>query len=233
MSHELRTPLNAILGYASLMREGVGGPVNDEHTSFLDRVLGSTRHLNTLIDDILFFVQLEADRVLVRSERLTTRKLIEQVLAMMPGRPDPDQVRVQIDIDPRAKTMEVDADVLRRVLFHLVGNALKFTSRGEVLIMVRPGDADGAVITVRDTGVGIAAERLQQVFDLFAQGDSSSTRRYNGLGIGLTLIGRCVRLLGGEVKARSEPGLGSEFCVFLPGVLAAGGRPEGRPRFLH
>ena len=233
VSHELRTPLNAILGYASLMREGVGGPVNDEHTSFLDRVLGSTRHLNTLIDDILFFVQLEADRVLVRSERLTTRKLIEQVLAMMPGRPDPDQVRVQIDIDPRAKTMEVDADVLRRVLFHLVGNALKFTSRGEVLIMVRPGDADGAVITVRDTGVGIAAERLQQVFDLFAQGDSSSTRRYNGLGIGLTLIGRCVRLLGGEVKARSEPGLGSEFCVFLPGVLAAGGRPEGRPRFLH
>ena len=101
------------------------------------------------------------------------------------------------------------------------------------MITVRRGDGDAAVITVRDTGVGIEPERLQQVFDLFAQGDSSTTRRYNGLGIGLTLVGRCVRLLGGEVTARSEPGLGSEFRVVLPGVLAAGGRAEGRPRFLH
>jgi len=233
VSHELRTPLNAILGYASLMREGVGGPVSDEHSSFLDRVLGSTRHLNTLIDDILFFVQLEADRVLVRSERVRTENLVEQVLSMLPGRPDPEKVRVQVDIDPRAARMEVDGDLVRRVLFHLVGNALKFTSSGEVRIMVRRGDGDAAVITVRDTGVGIVPERLKQVFGLFAQGDSSNTRRYNGLGIGLTLVGRCVRLLGGEITARSQPGLGSEFRVVLPGVLAPGGRAEGRPRFLH
>ena len=129
--------------------------------------------------------------------------------------------------------MEVDGDLVRRVLFHLVGNALKFTSSGEVRIMVRRGDGDAAVVTVRDTGVGIAPERLKQVFGLFAQGDSSTTRRYNGLGIGLTLVGRCVRLLGGEITARSEPGLGSEFRVVLPGVLAPGGRAEGRPRFLH
>src|SRR6184192_1491521 len=203
VSHELRTPLNAILGYASLMREVVGGPVSDEHSGFLDRVLGSTRHLNTLIDDILFFVQLEADRVLVRSERVRTERLLEQVLAMIPGHPEPEQVQVRIDIDPRAASIQVDGDLVRRVLFHLVGNALKFTSRGEVLIAVRPGEGDAVTITVRDTGVGIAPERLQQVFDLFAQADSSTTRRYNGLGIGLTLIGRCVRLLGGEVTARS------------------------------
>src|SRR5438552_387592 len=233
VSHELRTPLNAILGYASLMREGVGGSVSDEHSSFLDRVLGSTRHLNTLIDDILFFVQLEADRVLVRSERVRTERLLEQVLAMIPGHPEPEQVQVRIDIDPRAASIQVDGDLVRRVLFHLVGNALKFTSRGEVLIAVRPGEGDAVTITVRDTGVGIAPERLQQVFDLFAQADSSTTRRYDGLGIGLTLIGRCVRLLGGEVTARSEPGVGSEFRVFLPGVLAAAGQAESRPRFLH
>ena len=182
VSHELRTPLNAILGYASLMREGVGGPVSDEHSGFLDRVLGSTRHLNTLIDDILFFVQLEADRVLVRSERVRTERLLEQVLAMIPGHPEPEQVQVRIDIDPRAASIQVDGDLVRRVLFHLVGNALKFTSRGEVLIAVRPGEGDAVTITVRDTGVGIAPERLQQVFDLFAQADSSTTRRYNGLG---------------------------------------------------
>src|SRR5213593_373315 len=233
VSHELRTPLNAILGYASLMREGVGGPVSDEHSGFLDRVLGSTRHLNTLIDDILFFVQLEADRVLVRSERVRTERLLDQVLAMIPGLPEPEQVQVRIDIDPRVASMQVDGDLVRRVLFHLVGNALKFTSRGEVLIAVRPGEGDAVTITVRDTGVGIAPERLQQVFDLFGQADSSTTRRYNGLGIGLTLIGRCVRLLGGEVTARSEPGVGSEFRVFLPGVLAAAGQAESRPRFLH
>src|SRR2546427_260721 len=179
VSHELRTPLNAILGYASLMREGVGGPVNDEHSSFLDRVLGSTRHLNTLIDDILFFVQLEADRVLVRSERVHTERLLEQVLALMPTLPDPEQVQVRIDVHPRAARMQVDGDLLRRVLFHLVGNAFKFTSRGEAVVTVRPGDGDAAIITVRDTGVGIAPERRQQVFDIFAQADSSTTRRYN------------------------------------------------------
>ena len=233
VSHELRTPLNAILGYASLMREGVGGPVNDEQSGFLDRVLGSTRHLNTLIDDILFFVQLEADRVLVHSERVRTERLLDQVLELIPGRPDPDQVQVRIDVDPRAASMQVDGELVRRVLFHLVGNALKFTSRGEVLIAVRPGEGDAAIITVRDTGVGIAPERLQQVFDVFAQGDSSTTRRYNGLGIGLTLVGRCVRLLGGKVTARSEPGVGSEFRVFLPNVLASAGRTEGRSRLLH
>src|SRR5256886_3860807 len=233
VSHELRTPLNAILGYASLMREGVGGPVSDEHSSFLDRVLGSTRHLNTLIDDILFFVQLEADRVLVRSERVHTERLLEQVLALMPTLPDPEQVQVRIDVHPRAARMQVDGDLLRRVLFHLVGNAFKFTSRGAAVVTVRPGDGDAAIITVRDTGVGIAPERLQQVFDIFAQADSSTTRRYNGLGIGLTLVGRCVRLLGGEVTARSEPGVGSEFRVALPGVLTDTGRPDGRPRFLH
>ena len=233
VSHELRTPLNAILGYASLMREGVGGSVSDEHSSFLDRVLGSTRHLNTLIDDILFFVQLEADRVLVRSERVHTERLLEQVLALMPTLPDPEQVQVRIDVHPRAARMQVDGDLLRRVLFHLVGNAFKFTSRGEAVVTVRPGDGDAAIITVRDTGVGIAPERLQQVFDIFAQADSSTTRRYNGLGIGLTLVGRCVRLLGGEVTARSEPGVGSEFRVALPGVLTDTGRPDGRPRFLH
>src|SRR2546425_236897 len=233
VSHELRTPLNAILGYASLMREGVGGPVSDEHSSFLDRVLGSTRHLNTLIDDILFFVQLEADRVLVRSERVHTERLLEQVLALMPTLPDPEQVQVRIDVHPRAARMQVDGDLLRRVLFHLVGNALKFTSRGEAVVTVRPGDGDAAIITVRDTGVGIVPERLQKVFDIFAQADSSTTRRYNGLGIGLTLVGRCVRLLGGEVTARSEPGVGSEFRVVLPGVLTDTGRPDGRPPFLH
>ena len=231
--HELRTPLNAILGYASLMREGVGGSVNDEQSGFLDRVLGSTRHLNTLIDDILFFVQLEADRVLVRSERVRTERLLDQVLAMIPGLPEPEHVQVRIDVDPRVASMQVDGDLVRRVLFHLVGNALKFTSRGEVLITVSPGEGDAATITVRDTGVGIEPERLQQVFDLFAQGDSSTTRRYNGLGIGLTLVARCVRLLGGEVTARSEPGVGSEFRVFLPGVLGDAGPAEGRPRFLH
>src|SRR5207249_11580511 len=114
-----------------------------------------------------------------------------------------------------------------------LGNASKFTPSGEVRIMVRRGDGDAAVVTVRDTGAGIAPERLKQVFGLFAQGDSSTTRRYNGLGIGLTLVGRCVRLLGGEITARSEPGVGSEFRVFLPGVLAAAGQAESRPRFLH
>jgi signal transduction histidine kinase len=124
----------------------------------------------------------------------------------------------------------VDVSVTRRLLFHLLSNALKFTSAGEVRVTVRPDSELGAaVLVVQDTGVGIAPERIADVFELFAQGDGSTTRRYAGTGMGLTLVQRCARLLGGEVVVESTPGRGSEFRVHLPGVLKTTGAPSSEP----
>jgi signal transduction histidine kinase len=230
VSHELRTPLNAILGYAGLVREGTAGPLAGDQAVLLDRVLTNTRNLNALIDDMLFFVQLETDRVLFQPEEIATAELIEEVLASIPEPGDRHHVAVQVEVAPDAATLYVDAATLRRLLFHLLSNALKFTPRGEVRVSVRPGEERGAaILSVRDTGIGIAPERLNDVFQLFAQGDSSTTRRYSGLGMGLALVQRCVRLLGGDVQVESRPNVGSEFRVHLPGALAAPGEREPAP----
>jgi signal transduction histidine kinase len=231
VSHELRTPLNAILGYTSLMRDGMAGPVSDEQTGLLDRVLSNTHSLHGLIDDVLFFVQLEADRVSVRRQRVDVRELVLDVLGAVPEPADRKFVPVRVDVDPATATFQVDPALLRRLLFHLVFNALKFTLAGEVTVRVHPGDErDTAVVVVADTGVGIPAEKLAQVFDLFAQADGSNTRRFNGMGMGLTLVQRCARLLGGEMHVRSEPGHGSEFRVTIPGVLGDVAAPLGATR---
>ena len=212
VSHELRTPLNAILGYTALVRDGAAGTLSGEQATLLDRVLSNTRSLNTLIDDILFFVQLEADRVPILRDQVHTAALVEAVMA--------ERVPLRMAIAPEAAIMCVDEALLRRLLFHLLSNAFKFTSAGEVTGVVSAGEERGsAVLAVRDTGVGIPPERVSE---LFAPGDSSDTRRHDGLGlgIGLTLVQRCVRLLGGEVTVESQPGVGSEFRVRLPDALA-------------
>jgi signal transduction histidine kinase len=221
VSHELRTPLNAILGYASLVREGLAGPIDPEQAELLDRVLTNTRSLNALIDDILFFVQLESDRVLVQPETIPTAELIEETFATLPETVAQEPVPLRVEIEPDATRLHVDVAIARRLLFHLLSNAFKFTTAGEVRVAVRTGnEAGGVVLTIRDTGVGIPPERIRDMFELFSQGDSSTTRRYAGLGMGLTLVQRCVRLLGGEITVESTPGKGTEFRVSLPKVLA-------------
>ena len=220
VSHELRTPLNAILGYTALVRDGAAGTLSGEQATLLDRVLSNTRSLNTLIDDILFFVQLEADRVPICRDQVHTAALVEAVMAELPRPLEGERVPLRMAIAPEAAIMCVDEALLRRLLFHLLSNAFKFTSAGEVTVVVRAGEErDSAVLAVRDTGVGIPPERVSE---LFAPGDSSGTRRHDGLGlgIGLTLVQRCVRLLGGEVTVESQPGVGSEFRVRLPDALA-------------
>jgi signal transduction histidine kinase len=231
VSHELRTPLNAILGYAGLVREGAAGPIASEQATLLDRVLTNSRSLNALIDDMLFVVQLEADRVVVQRERVDAAELVAEVLASVPDAAERDDVRVRVDVAPEAARLTVDAALVRRLLFHLVSNAFKFTRQGEIWILLGEASEPGvATVTVRDTGVGIPTERIHDLFELFAQGDSSTTRRYNGLGMGLTLVQRCVRLLGGEVVVESRPDAGSEFRVSLPRALETAPAPAPAPR---
>jgi signal transduction histidine kinase len=221
VSHELRTPLNAILGYTGLVRDGLVGDLSEEQGRLLDRVLSNTRNLNALIDDMLFFVQVEADRVLVRREAIPARELVDEVLGSIPERATKERIEVLVDVAAGAETIHADAGIVRRIVFHLLSNAFKFTAEGTVAVAVRPADEPGAVvIVVRDTGEGIPAERVSELFEMFHQADGSTTRRFNGLGMGLSLIQRCVRLLGGHIDVESRPKAGSEFRVCLPGTLA-------------
>ncbi|HUE30172.1 MAG TPA: HAMP domain-containing sensor histidine kinase [Verrucomicrobiae bacterium] len=229
VSHELRTPLNAILGYAGLLRDGAAGSVSGEQATLLDRVLSNTRSLNTLIDDVLFFVQLEAERVPLRREEVGTAALIEAVVADLPPPAERARVPLRVAIADEAASLRIDEAVVRRLLFHLLSNAFKFTSEGEVTVAVRPGEALGsAVLAVRDTGTGIPPERVSELFELFARGDGSATPRSTGLGMGLTLVQRCARLLGGEVTVESHAGAGSEFRVRIPDALVVA-HPDERP----
>jgi signal transduction histidine kinase len=141
-----------------------------------------------------------------------------------------------VEVAPEAAVLHVDASLVRRLLFHLLSNAFKFTTEGEVRVRIRPGEGLGSVVlAVRDTGVGIAPELIDGIFDLFAQADSSVTRRFSGLGMGLTLVQRCVRLLGGDVAVESAPQGGSEFRVHIPDALtvAVDQRAEETARTVH
>jgi len=158
-------------------------------------------------------------------------------MAELPSPAEGERVPLRVAIAPEAASMRIDEALVRRLLFHLLSNAFKFTSEGEVTVAVRPGEELGsAVVAVRDTGVGIPPERVSELFELFAQGDSSATRRFTGLGMGLTLVQRCARLLGGEVRVESQPGTGSEFRVRIPDALAVtfdDERPATAPRLMH
>jgi signal transduction histidine kinase len=222
VSHELRTPLNAILGYTELLYDGHMGSLATDQVESIGRVLRAARNLHLRVDDILFFVQMDADSVVVRPEPVTVDRVVDEVVAALADRPSPDAVSLRITLDPATRVIATDAALLRRILFHLLGNAFKFTERGTVHLTIARGERpEDAVITVRDSGVGIPTERQRAIFEAFVQADQSDARRFDGLGMGLALVQRAVQLLGGRVAVESVPGKGSEFSVLLPGAVDA------------
>jgi signal transduction histidine kinase len=222
VSHELRTPLNAILGYSELLYDGHIGAMTTDQVESIGRVLRAARNLHLRVDDVLFFVQMDADKVIVRPEPVLVERVVDEVVAALADRPSPETVGLRVAIDPVARTITTDQALLRRMLFHLLSNAFKFTERGNVQLSVRPAErAEDALVVVRDSGVGIPAERQRAIFEAFVQADQSDARRFDGLGMGLALVQRAAQLLGGQISLESVPGEGSEFTVVLPGAVAA------------
>jgi len=228
VSHRLRNPLHAILGYSGLVREGAAGAVNDEQAQLLDRVLANSQQLNTVIDDLLFFVEIEAGRVAVQPETVVIRELVEEVVASIAHRPDQTQVVFRLEMAVGVETLVTDPGVLRRLVFHLLSNAFRYTTHGEVTVSVRAGGEGTVMLIVRDTGSGIPPDRAGVLSDPAAE-SAAAPAPDRGLGMGLSLVRRCVRLLGGSVTVSSEVDRGSEFRVRLPAVLAsrAASRPSG------
>lgn len=221
MSHELRTPLNAALGFASLVRAGVYGPVNEQQAEVLSRVERSQTHLARLIEDILDFARLEAGRVRVKLEPVRLVDVINDLGPLVEPQAAAKKIELALLPPPDSLRVVADRQRLEQILVNLVGNAIKFTPESGV-IRVGALDANGnAVIQVRDTGVGIPADRLDAIFEPFVQVDAALTRTATGAGLGLAISRDLARAMGGDLTAESELGKGSTFSVILPAVGAS------------
>jgi signal transduction histidine kinase len=222
VSHELRTPLNAIIGYTDLLTAGLAGPLTPTQRQQLGRVKASSRHLLEVVDDILTFSRLEAGRETIHPGPVEYAQLLADVAALVQPLTDRKGLSLEIDAPKRPCHGEADERKVRQILLNLVSNATKFTDEGQIRLSARP-DGDHIVFQVHDTGVGIPAAHLRQIWEPFWQVEQSHTRTAGGTGLGLSVVRRLTDLMGGTVDVESEPGTGTTFTVRLPLRLA---RPE-------
>jgi len=214
MSHELRTPLNSILGFTGLMLMGMAGPLNEEQTKQLTLVQSGANHLLNLINDILDISKIESGRVELSLERFSVSELIGQLLESLAPMADAKGLKLVGDV---AQDVFVTSDPRRvkQVVVNLVGNAIKFSSHGEVRLEVRSSTSE-VTVSVTDQGIGIRREDLDLLFNPFQQVDMSSTKKYEGTGLGLFLCRKILTMLHGTIGVRSEHGVGSVFSFTLP-----------------
>ena len=229
MSHELRTPLAAIIGFGDLLYEGVSGPLEELPRSQIGRIRQGARHLLALIEDILSYSRIEAGKQEVTSEMVNVADLARDVAAVIGPLATKKGLALRVRVPELRVATATDGRKLRQILLNLLGNAVKFTEQGEIVLTVEHGADGGIAFRVRDTGGGIAPTHLERIFQPFEQVDTSLANRRQGTGLGLGLSRKLAHLLGGELTVESELGIGSTFTLLLPASLAAaGGTPADR-----
>ncbi len=211
MSHELRTPLNSIIGFSEMLLGADN--LSDRQLRWAGNIMTSGQHLLALINDILELAKLEAGKMRVHPAELDVRAVCEQAAAMYRTQAEKKNVELRVEVPPDLPPARQDAGKLGQVLGNLLSNAVKFTPEGGRVTLKAAVEGDQLVLTVSDTGVGIAPEEQEMVFDKFRQASNPLTREQGGTGLGLSIVRELAKLLGGDVALRSDLGRGSTFTV--------------------
>ncbi|KQN65338.1 hybrid sensor and regulator [Duganella sp. Leaf61] len=241
MSHEIRTPMNAIIGLARLLQEA---QLAQRERGYLDKIQVATQSLLGLVNDVLELSRVEAGQLQLEHAPFQLRHILDSISVLISGSAADKGIELAYDIDPHLPN-ELAGDPMRlqQVLLNLLSNAIKFTATGEVVLSVRAGasaddgteggcPANRAILvefSVRDTGIGIPAEQQGHIFDTFSQADSSTSRKFGGVGLGLAICRQLADMMGGAVQVRSEPGQGAEFLFSCPLECKAPPRPPEVP----
>lgn len=214
-SHELRTPLNAIIGYASLLEDGITGPVTEAQAAQLRRIGSAAKHLLSLINEILTLASIEAGKQQLDLEEIDLVSTLREVADMAESSAAAKGLRLETRLPAGAVMITTDATKLRQVVLNLLSNSVKFTAEGSVTLAVDWSEAEVAV-SVADTGIGIAPEHLDLVFEPFFQEDHRNVGQASGTGLGLAVSRELARLMGGDLTATSTRGVGTVFQLRLP-----------------
>ncbi len=215
MSHELRTPLNAIIGYSELLIEEAEELDDDPFSDDLEKIQSAGKHLLALINDILDFSKIEAGKMDLHYEDVRLEGVLNDVAVTCRHLVEAKGNTLECRYDAALEFVRVDVTKLRQVLFNLLSNAAKFTERGTIsMLSERVGEQFQVSIT--DTGIGMSAEQIKRLYQPFTQADTSTTRKYGGTGLGLTITKRFVEMHGGRIEVSSQPGQGTRFAVILP-----------------
>src|SRR2546430_1799842 len=219
MSHELRTPLNAIIGYSEMLEEETRDTGKIENVQDLKKIQAAGKHLLALINDVLDLSKIEAGKMGLHVETFDVPQVIEEMVTTLQPAAAKNSNSVNVRVAENVGTMKADITKVRQILFNLLSNACKFTDHGTISVdvdQIRAEDKECIQFRVSDTGIGISAQQRQNLFQEFAQADSSIARKYGGTGLGLAITHRVVQLMKGQINVESEPGKGAVFTVQLP-----------------
>jgi PAS domain S-box-containing protein len=219
MSHELRTPLNAVIGYSEMLMEDARDLGQEQFISDLKRIHASGKHLLMLINDVLDLSKIEAGKMELYLETFDIESVIQNVVSTIQPLVDKNSNMLKVQCPDYLGTMHSDLTKVRQTLFNLLSNACKFTEQGTIRLEVSHETEDGnrwVIFTVRDTGIGMTEKQMEKLFQAFSQAHASAGGDYGGTGLGLAITRRFCQMMGGEVTAKSEYGVGSTFTLRLP-----------------
>jgi signal transduction histidine kinase len=225
MSHELRTPINVVMGYTQLLKDGTWGENNPQQAAAIDTIAEQSKELLGMVNSLLYATSLEGNGAKLQAGEVKLKDLILKLEVDYQSQPKPE-ITLVWDDPAELPIIETDGPKLKQILQNIINNAIKFTERGTVTISARYSLNDKKVqFSVADTGIGIAPEEAPHIFERFHQADSSQTRAFGGLGLGLYVVKEFTALLGGQISVESEPGKGSTFTLTIPCEIANSREP--------